>query len=85
MRVVHGDDSWFVEGDGDFFDDVSLEKVKVQLVLSTCIEGETASLEFDFALEISVSVILWASGSELDDVIIGFQFAGEFAEMVTGG
>ena len=35
VGIVHEDDSRFVEGDGGFVDDVGLEKVKVQLTLST--------------------------------------------------
>ena len=73
VRVVHGDDAWIVEGGGgDVIDDVHLEKVKVQLVLSTCVEGEPAYLAFDFALMGSVAVILGASGGEFHDVIVGF-------------
>ena len=83
MGVVHGDGSWFVEGDSDVIDDVGLEKVKVQLVLSTCVEGEPAYLAFDFALVRLVPVILGASGGEFNDVVAGFQFACEFPEMVT--
>ena len=85
MGVVLGDDSWFIHGKGDFIHDVALEKVKVQLVLSTCIEGETAYLAFDFALVGSIAVILGASVSELDNVIVRFQFAGEFAEIIPCG
>ena len=85
MWVVHGDDSWFVQGDGDFIDDVGLEKVKVQLVLSTYVEGEPAYLAFDFPLMGLVPVILGASGSEFDDVVPGFQFTGEFTEIIAGG
>ena len=83
--VVHGDDAWFVEGGGDVIDDVGLEKVKVQLVLSTGVEGEPAYLAFDFALLGSVPVILGASGSKFHDMVAGFQFAGEFAEMIAQG
>ena len=85
VGVVHGDDAWFVEGGRDVIDDVGLEKVKVQLVLATCVEGEPAYLAFDFALMGSVPVILGASGGEFDDMIVGFQFAGEFAQMVAQG
>ena len=72
-------------GFGDLIDDVGLEKVKVQLRLSTCVEGEPAYLAFDFALVGSVPVILGASGGEFHDVIVGFQFAGEFTQMVAQG
>ena len=85
MGVVHGEDSWFVEGGRDVIDDVGLQKVKVQLVLSSCAEGEPAYLAFDFALMGSVPVILGASGSEFHDMIAGFQFAGEFAQMIAQG
>ena len=50
VGVVHGVDAWFVEGGRDVIDDVGLEKVKVQLVLATGVEGEPAYLAFDFAL-----------------------------------
>ena len=72
VGVVHGDDAWIVEGGGDVSDDVGLEKVKVQLVLTTCVEGEPAYLAFDFALLGSVPVILGASGGEFHDMIVGF-------------
>ena len=72
-------------GFGDLIDDVGLEKVKVQLRLSMDIEGEPVYLAFDFALMGSVPVILGASGREFHDMIVGFQFAGEFAQMITQG
>ena len=85
VRVVHGDDAWVVEGGGDVIDDVGLEKGKVQLVLTTGVEGEPAYLAFDFAVVGSVAVILGASGGEFHDVVVGFQFAGEFAQMTAQG
>ena len=85
VGVVHGDDAWIVEGDGDVIDYVDLEKVKVQLILTTCVEGEPAYLAFDFPLVGAVPVILGASGGEFDDMIVGFQFAGEFAQMIAQG
>ena len=72
-------------GFGDLIEDVGLEKVKVQLRLSTCVEGEPAYLAFDFTLMGAVSVILGASGGEFDDMIAGFQFAGEFTQMIAQG
>ena len=60
-------------------DDVGFEKVKVQLGLSARVEGESAYLAFHFSVLGSVAVITGASGSTLDDVIPGFQFAGKFA------
>ena len=75
----------FVAWIGDFVDDVLFEKFKVQLFLPAGVEGEPAYFAFDFAIFGSVSVILGASGSKLDDVVTGFQFAGEFAEMITRG
>ena len=85
VGVVHGDDAWFVEGGRDVSDDVGLEKVKVQLVLTTCVEGEPAYLAFDFTLVGSVPVILGASGRVFHDMIAGFQFTGEFAQMIAQG
>ena len=75
----------FVAWIGDFVDDVSFEKFKVQLFLPAGVEGEPAYLAFDFPIFGSVTVILGASGSELDDLITGFEFTGEFAEMIAGG
>ena len=83
--VVHGNDTWFIQRDGDFIDDVGLEKVKVQLGFSTCVQGESTYLAFAFPLVGSVPVILGASGSEFHDMIVGFQFAGEFAEIIASG
>ena len=77
--------TWFVAWVGDFVDDVLFEKFKVQLFLPAGVEGEPAYLAFDFPIFGSVSVILGASGSKLDDVIAGFQFTGEFAEMIARG
>ena len=59
-------------GFGDLIDDVGLEKVKVQLRLTSGVEGEPAYLAFHFTLVGSVSVILWTSGSEFHDMIVGF-------------
>ena len=77
--------TWFVAWIGDFVDDVLFEKFKVQLFLPASVEGEPAYLAFDFAIFGSVSVILGASGSKLDDVVTGLEFAGEFAEMIARG
>jgi len=51
--------------------------------LPSGVEGETADLAFDFAVLGSVLVILGASGSKFDDMIPGFEFVGEFAEMIS--
>ena len=64
VGIVYRDDSQFVERDGDFVDDVAFEKV----------EGETGYLTLHVPVFGSVPVILGT-----DDVIPGFQFAGEFA------
>ena len=77
--------TWFVDGISDFIDDVLFEKFKIQLFLPAGVEGEPAYLAFDFSIFGSVTVILGASGSKLDDVIAGFQFTGEFAEMIARG
>ena len=77
--------TWFVDWIGDFVDDVLFEAFKVQLFLPAGVEGEPAYLAFDFAILGSVSVVLGASSSKLDDVVTGFEFAGEFAEMITRG
>ena len=85
MRIVDRNGTWFVAWIDDFIDDVLFEKFKVQLFLPTGVEGEPAYLAFDFAVFGSVPVILGASGSKLDDVVTGFEFAGEFAEMIARG
>ena len=77
--------TWFVTWIRDFVDDVLFEKFKVQLFLPAGVEGEPAYLAFDFAILGSVTVILGASGSKLDDVVTGFEFTGEFAEMIARG
>ena len=77
--------TWFVAWIGDFVDDVLFEEFKVQLFLPAGVEGEPAYLAFDFPIFGSVSVILRASGSKLDDVVAGFEFASEFAEMIARG
>ena len=77
--------TWFVAWVGDFVDDVLFEEFKVQLFLPAGVEGEPSYFKLDFTIFGSVSVILGASGSELDDVIAGFQFAGEFAEVIARG
>ena len=85
VGIVYGDDSWFFEGCSDFVDDVGFEKVKVQLGLPRRVEDEATYLAFRFSVLCFVAVIIGASGSNLDDVIPGFQFAGEFAEIITRG
>ena len=77
--------TWFIAWIGDFVDDVLFEQFKIQLFLPVGVEGEPTYLAFNFPIFGSVSVILGASGSKLDDVIVGFQFTGEFAEMITRG
>ena len=84
---------WIVDSDfpriffgfGHFVDDVLFEKVKVQLFLSTGFEGEPAYLAFDFSVFGSVPLILRARGCKLDDVISGFELAGELSEMISQG
>ena len=83
VRVVHSDFSRVFFGLRDFVDDVLFEDFVIQLSLPARVEGEPAYLAFDFALMGLVPVILGASGSEFDDVIVGFEFAGEFAEMIS--
>ena len=75
----------FVDGISDFVDDVLFETFKIQLFLPAGVEGEPAYLAFDFPILGSVTVILGASGSKLDDVVTGFEFTGEFAEMIARG
>ena len=85
MGIVYGDDSWFVEGCSDFDDDIGFEKVKVQLTLSTHIKGESPYLAFYFSTLGSLAIIFGASSSKLNEVIPGFQFAGELAEIIAAG
>ena len=66
-------------GSGDFVNDVLFEEVEIQLFLSTCVEGESAYLAFDFSVFGFVPIILGARSSKLDDVISCFEFAGEFS------
>ena len=79
MGIVYGDDSGFVEGY------VGFKKVKVQLTLSSRVEGESAYLTLRFTVFGSVPIILGTGRSKLDDVVPGFQFAGKFAEIIAGG
>ena len=85
VGIVYGDDSGFVEGYSDFDDDVAFETGKAQLTLSSRVEGESAYLTFHFPLFGSVPIILGTGRNKLDDVVPGFQFAGEFAEVIAGG
>ena len=85
MGIVNWNGTRFVAWFGDFVDDVLFEKFKVQFFLPAGVEGEPAYLAFDFTIFGSVSVILRASGSKLDDVVAGFEFGGEFAEMIACG
>ena len=55
------------------------------MFLSTCLEGESAYLAFDFSVFGFVPIILGARGSELDDMISRFEFTGEFSEMISQG
>ena len=85
MWIVDSDFPRVFFGFSDFVDDVFFQQIKVQLFLSTRIEGEPAYLAFDFSIFGSVPIILWARGSKLDDVIPCFEFAGEFSEMISQG
>ena len=85
VGIVYRDDSGFIEGYSDFVYGVGFEKVKVQLTLSLRIEGESAYLTLHFPLVSLVPVILGASSSKFDDVVAGFEFAGEFSKMISQG
>ena len=85
MGIVYGNDSGFLEGYSDFVDDVGFEKVKVQLTLSSRVESESAYLTLHFPVFGSVPIILGTGRSKLDDVVPGFQFTGEFTEIIAGG
>ena len=85
VGIVYRDDSEFVQRYSDFIDDVGFKKVKVQLTLSSRVEGESAYLTLHFPLFGLVPVILGTGRSKLDDVVPGFQFTGEFAEVIAGG
>ena len=65
--------------------DIGSEKVKVQLTLSVCVEGEPAYLTLHVPVFGSVPIILGTGGSKLDDVVPRFQCDGEFAEIITRG
>ena len=82
VGIVYGDDSGCIEGYSDFVDDVGFEKVKVQLTLSLRVEGESVYLTLHFPLVSLVPVILGASSSKFNDMVAGFEFAGEFSEMI---
>ena len=83
VRIVDSDFSRIFFGFGDFVDDVSFEQIEVQLFLSACVESEPAHFAFDFSVFGFVPIILRTRGGELDDVISGFEFAGEFSEMIS--
>ena len=85
MWIVDQNGTWFVAWIRDFIDDVLFEAFKVQFFLPAGVEGEPAYLAFDFTILGSVSVILGASGSKLDNVVTGFEFASEFTEMIARG
>ena len=85
VGVVDSDFTRVVFGLDDFIDDVLFEEFKVQLFLTTCVEGEPAYLAFYFSVFGFVPIILGARGSKLDDVISRFELAGEFSEMISQG
>ena len=58
VGIVCGNDSRFLEGYSDFVDDVGFEKVKVQLTLSSLVEGESAYLTLHFPVFGLVPIIL---------------------------
>ena len=62
-----------------------LEEIKVQLFLSTRVEGEATDLAFDFSVFGLVPIILRVGGSVLDDMISCFEFPCEFSEMISQG
>ena len=77
--------TWVFFGFRHFRNDVLFEQIKVQWFLSTCVEGETVYLAFDFPVFGSLPIILRAGGTELNDVISCFEFAGEFSQMIFQG
>ena len=85
MGIVYGDASWFIKGCSDFVDDIGFEKVKVQLGLFVCIEGEATYFAVHFSILGSVAVILVTGSSKLDDVVAGLQFVDKFAEIDAHG
>ena len=62
VGIVHGHDSWFIEGYSEFVDDVGLQKVKVQLGLSARVEGQSTNFAFHFSVLGFVTVILGTGG-----------------------
>ena len=81
MGIAYEDDSRFVERCSDFAYDIGFEKVKVQLGLPK----QTVYLAFHSSVLGSLAIILVTGRSKLDNVNPGFQFAGEFAEIITRG
>ena len=49
---------------------------------SAHVEGESAYLAFHFSVYGFVGVIFGVSGRKLDNVFPGFQFSGEFADII---
>ena len=80
--IVDENFAQFVNWVSDFIGDTGFAKIKVQLFLPSRAEGETTYFAFHFTLLGSVTVILGSSSSEFDDVIAGFQFAGEFTDKI---
>ena len=67
----------------DFVEDVLAHDLVIQLGFALAVETEPTDLALDFAVLGLVAVILGASRHEFCDVVVGFQFTGELAEVVS--
>ena len=67
----------------DFVENVLAHDVIVQLGFALAVETEPAHLALDFAILGLVTVILGSTRTELHNVIVRFQFAGELTEVVS--
>ena len=83
VRVDDVDVASFVERSGDFVEEILSHDVIVELPGAADIEGEAPDLAAHFTALSSVSVILGASGREVDDEVAIVEFVGHFSEVIS--
>ena len=69
----------------NFFHDIFLEDLKVQVFLASDIQGEPPHFALDFSCSGTVAVIFWAGGGELNNGVLLIQFVSEFSQVGAGG
>ena len=75
--------AWFQEWLLDFVEDVLSHDVIVQLTLAFAVEAESPHFAFDVPLVGLVTIVLGTRRYEFRNVVVGVQFTGKVAEVIT--